>query len=359
MKPVPGPRTAVPREPSIAVAGHQVASKVAGNIHAASQKTGTKFSYLMAQAAKESGFASEAKSRHSSASGLFQFTRQTWLQMVKQHGSKHGLDQFAQAITRSSNGEYTIADPAMRKTVLDLRRDPQVSSMMAAEYAKDNETYLEKRLGREVGDADLYLAHFLGPAGAAKLLKAREQDSTIAAADILPKAAKANPTVFYAENNPRSVAAVYDKMRHAIERPSGQYAKIEGAVEARARTEMIAAAPTIIFPPAEMGIVEARLLAPQLPSSPREEGGILVAETETIPAGSGSAADAAMISQAMPPRQQLASRTGGETAETMRAGSAADVAMISQAMPPRQELASRTGGETAERIRNWARGFFN
>jgi hypothetical protein len=357
MKPVVGPKVAAPREPTIAVAGHQIAPKVAGDIHAASKKTGASFSYLMAQAAKESGFASDAKSRHSSAAGLFQFTRQTWLEMIKEHGAEHGLDRFAKAITRSSSGEYTIADPAMRKEVLDLRRDPQISSLMAGEYAKDNEAYLEKRLGRQVGDTDLYMAHFLGPAGAVKLLKARERDAQVPAADILPKSAKANPTIFYAENNPRSVAAIYDKMRHTIERSSKQFAKIEETVEARAQSEMIAAAPTIIFPPAELGIPEVRTHVASL-----QDDGILVAQAENVSAKSGLLTETAMISLPTP----AAPRRGGDMlvaeaeAISAEAGALTDTAMISQPMPPRQELASRaSGGESAARIRNWARSFFN
>ena len=59
-----------------------------------------------------------------------------------------------------------------------MRRDPQIASMMAAEYAKDNKAWLQKTLGRPVDSTDLYLAHFLGPGGAAKVLKAKAEDPT-------------------------------------------------------------------------------------------------------------------------------------------------------------------------------------
>ena len=44
-----------------------------------SANTGVDFAYLMAQAAKESGFNPDAKSKASSAAGLYQFVEQTWL----------------------------------------------------------------------------------------------------------------------------------------------------------------------------------------------------------------------------------------------------------------------------------------
>jgi len=109
-----------------------------------------------------------------------------------------------------------------------LRRDPQISAMMAGEYAKDNKSWLEKRLGRSVDSTDLYMAHFLGPGGAAKVLKAKDQDPTQVAAELVPQAAHKNPSVFYDTNHsPRSVAAVYERIHHAIDRPTKQFAQLE------------------------------------------------------------------------------------------------------------------------------------
>src|ERR1700744_1624120 len=64
---------------------------VASHIRSASRQTGVSFDYLMAQANKESNLTSDAKTRASSAAGLFQFTKATWLQLVKKHGDKYGF----------------------------------------------------------------------------------------------------------------------------------------------------------------------------------------------------------------------------------------------------------------------------
>lgn len=194
---------------------------VTSNIRSASRETGVSFDYLMAQAKKESAMTSDAKSQVSSAAGLFQFTKGTWLQLVKLHGEKYGLGAYANLIHKTSRGEYTVSDPETRQHILSLRKDPALSSLIAGEYAKDNRHWLEKSLGRKVGSTELYLAHFLGPAGAVKLLKARADNPEQAAADLVPQAAAKNQTMFYeADHSAQSVASVYDRVRQVMENPA-------------------------------------------------------------------------------------------------------------------------------------------
>ncbi|MFZ1990358.1 MAG: transglycosylase SLT domain-containing protein, partial [Alphaproteobacteria bacterium] len=53
----------------------------------ASRATGVDFSYLLNTAKRESSLNPDAKSKTSSATGLFQFVEQTWLQALKAHGT--------------------------------------------------------------------------------------------------------------------------------------------------------------------------------------------------------------------------------------------------------------------------------
>ena len=194
---------------------------VTSNIRSASRQTGVSFDYLMAQAKKESAMTSDAKSQVSSAAGLFQFTKGTWLQLVKLHGEKYGLGAFAEMIHKTPQGEYTVSDPEQRQHILSLRKDPALSSLIAGEYAKDNRHWLEKSLGRKVGSTELYLAHFLGPAGAVKLLKARADNPEQAAAELVPQAAAKNQTMFYdSDHSAQSVAALYNRVRQVMENPA-------------------------------------------------------------------------------------------------------------------------------------------
>jgi hypothetical protein len=183
--------------------------RIGAAIQQAAARTGVDFGYLMNQARVESGLNPNARARTSSATGLFQFIDQTWLGTVQRHGAEHGLGWAADAIRRSPNGRYYVSDPATRRAILDLRRQPEAASAMAAEYASDNRDYLQGRIGRTAEPVDLYLAHFLGAGGAAQFLRAHDRNPDGAAASVLPAAARANRPIFYnRDGSPRSFADI-------------------------------------------------------------------------------------------------------------------------------------------------------
>lgn len=166
-------------------------------IESASHRTGVDFGYMLDQARIESGFRADARAKTSSATGLYQFTTQTWLATLRQHGTAHGYGWAADAIEPAGRGTYRVADPAMRDTILGLRTDPQLAALMAGELAADNSAHLAGTLGRQPEAVDLYLAHFLGAAGAADFLKAWSANPDQTAASLFPKAAAANRSIFY------------------------------------------------------------------------------------------------------------------------------------------------------------------
>ncbi len=172
-------------------------SRVSLAIGNASKRTGVPFDYLMAQARVESSLDPDAQAGTSSAAGLFQFTKQTWLATLSQHGGNHGLDWAANAISKGTDGQYRVADPDLRSQILGLRFDPDASSSMAAEFADDNAQLLRNRFGEEPESVDLYLAHFLGAHGATEFLSAWRANPNAAAAPLNPAAASANRSIFY------------------------------------------------------------------------------------------------------------------------------------------------------------------
>ncbi len=187
------------------IASLSAPQKVATALQRASDATGAGFDFLKAMAARESSFDADAKAKTSSAAGLFQFIEQTWLGAVKQYGAKHGLGAEAADIRRDANGRFSVANETRRDEILNLRFDAGASAKLAGELSNQNKTFLENRLGRGATSADLYTAHFLGPAGAVKLLGAA---SSVKAAALLPKAADANRPVFYDGARAKSVGEV-------------------------------------------------------------------------------------------------------------------------------------------------------
>jgi len=119
----------------------------------------------------ESGGKANAKNPNSSATGAGQFISSTWLKMVKQY-------------------RPDLAQGRSNEQLLALRNDVALSREMTARYAEENARYLGAR-GHAATAGNVYLAHFLGPAGAANVLGSGDGEalSSVLPAEVL----NANP----------------------------------------------------------------------------------------------------------------------------------------------------------------------
>ena len=195
------------------VAGTGIAPQISGAISRAAESTGISFQYLLTTARIESSLNPQAQAATSSAKGLYQFIDQTWLATVKQDGAELGMGQYADAITRTANGRYEVADPAMRSEILKLRTDPAMSAMMAGALARNNASHLTAATGKVPTEGELYAAHFLGPDGAGRLINAVSSRGNANAAAMFPAAAAANRPIFYnRDGSARPVPEVYDRL---------------------------------------------------------------------------------------------------------------------------------------------------
>lgn len=185
-------------------------ARVAGAIKQAASTTGTSFEYLLATAKMESNFNPAAAASTSSARGLFQFIDQTWLGTVKEAGAQLGYGGYADAITKSSSGAYSVSNPAARTAIMNLRDDPTAASAMAAVLTQSNSFKLTGKIGRRPTDSELYMAHFMGVGGAAKLISNAEDNPRASGARLFPNAAAANRSIFYdSSGRARTVSEVY------------------------------------------------------------------------------------------------------------------------------------------------------
>lgn len=100
----------------------------------------------------ESAGNARARNPLSTATGLGQFIEATWLRMMA---------SYRPDLTASLD----------RRALLELRFDPDLSRQMVRHLAQENEAYLRNR-GHAITAGRLYLAHFLGPAGADTALRA-------------------------------------------------------------------------------------------------------------------------------------------------------------------------------------------
>ncbi|HYD17881.1 MAG TPA: transglycosylase SLT domain-containing protein [Patescibacteria group bacterium] len=184
--------------------------QVINAVHKASKKTGVDFAFLMEKASTESSFNPTAKSKTSSATGLFQFIENTWLSMVKKHGEKFGLSEYADKI-EMKNGRCSVDSAAARREILGLRNNPEIAALMAGCYSAENRDYLDAHTKGEVGTTEMYLAHFMGAGGAAKFLNCRDYDGNAIGARLFPEQARANKNVFYnkATGKARTLDQIY------------------------------------------------------------------------------------------------------------------------------------------------------
>ena len=213
-------------------------ARVAGAIKQASNISGVSFQYMLTTAKMESDFDPTAGATTSSAHGLYQFIDQTWLGTVKEAGSQLGYGNYADAITRTSSGTYTVDDPFMKRSIMKLRDDPEAASGMAAALTQSNSFKLTGLLGRRPSDSELYMAHFMGVGGAAKLIANAEDNPQAVGARLFPNAASANRPIFYArDGRARSVSEVYSVL-------DARYASAANSKVTRSAMAMYGGAPS-------------------------------------------------------------------------------------------------------------------
>lgn len=146
-----------------------------------SSKIGADPTVMQTFAAIESGLDPNAGSNSSSAKGLYQFTNSTWNEQLRSKGGKYGIK---------------LDTPPT---------DIVASTILANDYLNTNKNIISS-VKPNPNVADLYLTHFLGPGGARTFLATDPNES---AAKVLPKAAKANRSIFYSGSEPLSVGTIY------------------------------------------------------------------------------------------------------------------------------------------------------
>jgi hypothetical protein len=182
---------------------------------AASAGTGTDFRSLLASSLLESHHDAAARNTRSSATGAYQFTERTWLDLMRRHGAELGQAKLASQVT-VKNGAPTVADPQTRSQILALRTDTGLAGAFAARYFAENRTSLAHSLGRQPSANEVQMAYLLGATGASRLIKAAANHPGIGADKIVPSAVRHNPRLFGAHGGKIKTAseAVASLNRH-------------------------------------------------------------------------------------------------------------------------------------------------
>lgn len=218
------------------------------------------YALLYAVAGAESSFRSDAGADTSSAVGLFQFTESTWSYLCKQYKLPYGPED---------------------------RKDPQKSAEVASLYINTINDTLQRVLGRKPSYGEVYMGYFLGPAGASRFLTALKENPNAIGAEMFPKAAKANPNVFYEKGNKSSPLT----LRQILAKQEGKivsYANDANPAQDKPGTsspeniEVALASPSQGSPAHSAGSASSN--APQASNRPRENRqGSTVAQQAAVP----------------------------------------------------------------------------
>lgn len=140
-----------------------------------------------------------AQNPDSSAFGPRQFTKSTWIDMLRRHAP--GVIEA----TLGPNADLTA--PGNQSRLHALRGDEDLTRQMGGEYAKENAAILSSA-GIEVNPRNLVVSHFLGGEGGKRFLSADPNTPGIQAAS--PEAVQANRNVFYDKQTgkPRTVGEI-------------------------------------------------------------------------------------------------------------------------------------------------------
>ena len=191
---------------------------------------------------RESSLKANAQSSTSSAAGLFQFVDQTWLGLVKTHGAKYGLGSLAGAINVAADGRYHTSSDSDRQTILALKKDPQISALMAG----GNMPARPKAPWKPIWVVPFVAVNFMRrifwarmqPANWSAPARARPPSQRSAG---FPQAAGANRNVFFhADGTAKSVREVYD---WAMQQP-GSAAPVASAAPADVKADFVKARTT-------------------------------------------------------------------------------------------------------------------
>lgn len=157
----------------------------------ASERSGVPAIELVVFTSIESNFKGNARNTSGSrAVGLTQITPRTCRHLLKSYGRQYGMHK-----TRSC-------------------KDPYVNALMTAEYIKENKPIIERHTRRPVTLDQAYMAHFIGPITAARVLKAK--NSTPITHYV--KAIKGNESLLFRKGKPLSVGQFKTLIKHKVDR---------------------------------------------------------------------------------------------------------------------------------------------
>ena len=216
--------TSIGEMPSLAEQPSPPPAIVVAAVLDAERSTGIDPALLLTIAWTESRFRANAKNQTSSAAGLLQFTKQTWLENLKAFGGKYGFSHLASLIHRSEIGHLVAHTPAS-DGIWALRKEPRIAALLAAERLGYQKALSKARALQVV---DLYLIHALGVTGANRFIGALTNRPSALCKAVVGNVAWTKSGLFrdLPHGASTSVSAAYNVISVRFEKRRSYYARL-------------------------------------------------------------------------------------------------------------------------------------
>src|SRR6201999_4540953 len=108
-----------------------------------------------------------------------------------------GRPDLAALVKEDASGSASV-DPAHKATVLEARKDVDLSAKLAAKLCDESRSALTRKLGRTATETEVRMAYFLGVPGATRLLSAASDTPDTSVKALLPRAYASNKSMLSA-----------------------------------------------------------------------------------------------------------------------------------------------------------------
>ena len=166
----------------------------------------------------ESRMGSDMKTQSTSASGPFQFLKNSWIENVMKYGADNGMEKWASKITKDHQGHFVIP-ASISSEILKAREDIELSASIAVDVNRDELNDISIALNKSPELADIYLVHLLGKTGAMNFLTILQKNPNINSRLVVGAGAKNNPRIFF------------DKEKHSYLSVQESYARVQTLVQ--------------------------------------------------------------------------------------------------------------------------------
>jgi len=163
--------------------------------------------------------------------GRHQFKPDTFLEQLHIHGEEIGYGHLSKHIVRTPIRDqskrivrvtYSVPDAALRKKILDARKDPVLSERLAKRYIRKGLTDIARKIDGfedKATEAMAYKVLHFGPGGALKAARALEVNPSMPFDKVVgTEVCKSNPRICYANKKMLSVEAVHDRLQKRLDK---------------------------------------------------------------------------------------------------------------------------------------------